>query len=113
MNEPENNLNPSVGGNDELESLRRQVTLLFGALVISSVTLTAYLGLQARRASVELVAVQPRSEEAIKMLQQDNAGVQAAYGKLLEFGRTHPDFQKQVLSKYKVTSNAPPASVSK
>lgn len=111
MNEPEMNLNPGAArstDSDEVESLRRQVALLFGALVISSFTLTAFLGLQARRASVELVATQPRAEEAFKLVQQDNAAMQMAFSKLTEFARTHPDFQKQILSKYKVNSNAAP-----
>jgi len=113
MNAPENtpdNENVSRTDNgDSYENLRRQINLLFGALVVSSFTLTAYLGLQARRASMELMTTKPHEAEALKLIDQDNAAVQAVYGKLVEFGRTHPDFQKQVLSKYKVnTTNTAP-----
>ncbi len=113
MNAPENNPDienvPRLEEGDGYENLRRHVTLLFGALIISSFTLTAYLGLQARRSSVELMNIKPREIEAIKAVDQDNAAVQSVYQKLADFGRTHPDFQKQILSKYKVSTNAPPA----
>jgi hypothetical protein len=112
MNAPENNPDienvPRLDDGDDYEDLRRQITLIFGALIISSFTLTAYLGLQARRASVELINIKPRETEAIKMVDQDNAAVQSVYGKLADFGRTHPDFEKQILSKYKVSTNMPP-----
>ena len=101
--------NVSRSDNGEgFENLRRQITLIFGALIVSSFTLTAYLGLQARRASVELLTVKPRETEALKLVEQDNAAVQSVYAKLIEFGRTHPDFQKQILSKYKINTNMPP-----
>ena len=110
MNEPENNLQDtsrSVAGGETYEGLRRQINLLFGALIVTSFTLTAYLGLQARRASVELLAIQPRADEATKLIQQDDTSVKEAFSKLEEFGRTHPDFQATILSKYKVNTNAP------
>jgi hypothetical protein len=110
MNEPENNLsNPSrsIDFNDTCESLRRQINMLFGALVVTSFTLTAYLAVQARRASVELLALKPRAEEADKLIQQDDVSVRSIYSKLADFGRTHPDFQAKILSKYKINTNAP------
>jgi hypothetical protein len=109
MNEPEINLpNASRSMDDEtFESLRRQISILFGALVVTSFTLTAFLGVQARRASVELLAIQPHAAEAEKLISQDDATVQSVYAKLAEFGRTHPDFQAKVLSKYKINNNAP------
>jgi hypothetical protein len=113
MNEPENNLpaaSRSVAGDENYENLRRQINLLFGALIVTSFTLTAYLGLQARRASVELLAIQPRADEATRLLQQDDASAKAAFSKLEDFGRTHPDFQARILSKYKVNTNAPMAA---
>jgi hypothetical protein len=113
MNEPENNLqntSRSVDSDEKYESLSRQVNLLFGALIVTSFTLTAYLGLQMRRASVELIAIQPRADEATKLIQQDDANAQSAFSKLEEFGRTHPDFQAKILSKYKVNTNAPMAA---
>lgn len=116
MNESETDLQSAsrpAGNNGNCEDLRRQITLLFAGLTITSFTLTAYLGLQARRASVELIAIKPRAEDAVKLLQQDDAAAQAVFAKLTEFGRTHPDFQTKILSKYKVTAPPPAAAPKK
>jgi hypothetical protein len=106
MNEPENNLTPRSMDGETSADLRRQINVLLGALVITSFTLTAFLGLEARRASAEFMAIKPRAEEAEKAIAQDNANVQTVFSKLQEFGRTHPDFQSKILSKYKLNSNA-------
>ena len=109
MNEPGNdpqNLSQPVNGGDSVETLRRQMNLLFGGLLISSLTLTAYLALQARRASADLLEVQARAIEQFKINQQDIASIQSIYVKLADFGRTHPDFQKRILSRYQFDTNA-------
>jgi hypothetical protein len=109
MNEPENKPSVEKGAywsNETCEDLRRQITVLFGALVVTSFTLTAFLGLEARRASAELSIIKPRAEDAEKAISQDNATVQAVFSKLEEFGHTHPDFQSKILVKYKLNSNA-------
>ena len=114
MNEP--GIDPQipsgpVESQDTVESLRRQMNLLFGALIVTSFTLTVYLALQARRASMDLLVIEPRAAEAMKASQQDAASMQAVFVKLSDFARTHPDFQKQIFSKYKFNTNAvtPPA----
>jgi len=109
MNESEMNPQNAPGSADTFETgedLRRQLNLLFGALVIMSFTVTAYLGLQARRASMDYLAAKPRADEAVRIFKQDNVAVEAAFSKLTEFGRTHPDFQKQILAKYKLPAPA-------
>ena len=114
MNEPEINLPTTPRSFDDLdtiESLRRQVNLLLGTLIVLSFTLTIYLGLQARRASIDYSVTKPRLVEADHLFQQDNASVQAAFNKLTEFARTHPDFQTQIFSKYKL--NEPPVAKKK
>jgi hypothetical protein len=116
MNEPDIHIQDTASANDlrgECEDLRRQVNLLFGGLLVASLTLTAFLGLQARRASAELAAVKPQAEQLLKAVQRDDAGAQATFAKLLEFARTHPDFADKVLSKYKVNTNAPAAAPKK
>ena len=106
MNQPESDFTRPIDSGEIYEDLRRQITVLFGALVVTSFTLTAFLGLQARRASVELQAVKPHVEEAEKLIAQDNATVEAVFSKLEEFGRTHPDFQSKILVKYKINNAA-------
>jgi len=84
------------------ESLRRQINLLFGALLISSFTLTAFLALQAGRVSTEYATAKMQAEGALRTFQEDNVALQATLTRLQEFGRTHPDFQKQILVRYKI-----------
>lgn len=110
MNEPGNefpNDPRPLDNGDTVESLRRQMNLLFGVLMVLSFTVTIYLGLEARRASLELVATQQRAAELKRHYQQDDASLQAIFMKLSDFGRTHPDFEKQVFAKYKFNTNAP------
>ena len=111
MNEPENNLPDAplpMDSQNAPEDLRRHVNLLFGALLISSFTLNLYLGLQGKRAANELLAVQTRAMEQYNQNQQEIATIQAIYVKLADFGRTHPDFQTRILSRYQFDSNSAP-----
>jgi hypothetical protein len=111
MNEPQDNPPSStIDKNEQVESLRYQMNLVFGAVLVLSFTLTAYLGLQARRASLDLIAIQGPAIESMKLAEQDDLAVSTAFGKLEEFARTHPDFQKVVLSKYHLNTNSAPAA---
>lgn len=109
MNEP--GTTPATPHSSEHEAqinyLSRQVSLLFAALMVTSFTLTIFLGLEARRSSRDYSIIKPQADQAAKVIDQDNATVQSVYSKLVEFGRTHPDFQAKILSKYKVDTNAP------
>ncbi len=80
--------------------LRRLVNLLFAGLTLTSFTLTFYLGLQARRASAELAVMKPREEARLKAIREDDASAEGIFNRLADFGKTHPDFQKQILYKY-------------
>ncbi len=110
MNEPAN-LPPdySCDTNEKIESLRSQMNLMFGALLVASFTLTAFLALQARRASLDLLSLKGPAAESMRLVQQDNQAVENTYAKLAEFARTHPDFQKVVLSRFSLSTNAAPA----
>jgi hypothetical protein len=111
MNEPEANFQntpASMDVHEAHESLRAQINLLFGALIVSSFILTAYLGVEAKRVWIDYNASQPQVEAAARTFQQENAAFQMDMAKLQEFGRTHPDFQKQVLAKYNILP--PPAA---
>lgn len=110
MNEPGTTpTNAPQSGNYEAQVnyLNRQVSMLFAALIITSFTLTIFLGLEARRASRDYSEIKPQADQAMKVIEQDDATVQSIYAKLADFAKTHPDFQTKVLSKYKVETNAP------
>jgi len=115
MNEPQDFQPPSrsVEYEEKTETLGRQINLLFGGLIITSFTLTAFLGLQARRSSMELAVIKQRAAETIRTEKQDETSAETIFSKLMDFARTHPDFQKQVLSKYRINTNTPPAAVKK
>jgi hypothetical protein len=116
MNQPENNLEEashSADPQEEREDLRRQANLLFAGLIVASFTLTLYLGLQAKRAAADLRVLQPRADQVIKAVEQDNKDADAIYTNLAAFARTHADFQNKIFFKYKMTTNAPAAEPKK
>jgi|SRR5215469_686255 len=106
MSVPENN--PEIGSPTDLEArcreLSRLVNVLFAGLIVSSFTLTAFLGLQMKRSHEEAAQAKAQAEELRQTAQQEDAAIQATFARLADFARRHPDFQNQVLSKYKVTS---------
>lgn len=108
MNEPQSDLqNGSVEElNKECAELRRVNNLLFGALIITSFTLTAYLGLEGRRADAELTDAKQRAEQAGQFIQQDVTDIKAFYSKLSDYARVHPDFQNRVLSKFRLNNSS-------
>ena len=116
MNEPGTDLENPAGtaaSNETLADLRRLVNLLFASLLICSAALASFLGVQARRASTDLRDLRAKVAGASRELQQQEANDMSAFAKLEEFGRTHPDFEKTVLSKYKVATNKPPVAPKK
>lgn len=113
MNEPDGNLQSGSGAaapEEKWAELNRVTNLLFAALVVTSFTVTTYLGLQSRRAAADAVLAKQRADEALRNVQQDDAVIQAFYSRLEDFGHTHPDFQARVLSKFKITGTNAPAT---
>jgi hypothetical protein len=87
-------------------SLTRQSnTLLLGLLVVS-LTLTAYLGLQWRRSGNDLLAIRPQAAQVVEAAKKEEQGIKDFVAKLAEYGKTHPDFQP-IINKYKITASAP------
>ena len=113
MNEPGTDLQNAAGtaaSNETVADLRGLVNLLFASLLVSSATLTTLLGVQAHRASAESAVLKAQAGQLSKAMQQEEANDKAVFAKLEEFGRTHPDFQKIVLSKYESTTTSPAAT---
>lgn len=106
MNDLENPSAQMEDSNQEIESLRSQMNLLFGCMLVASLTLTAFLGLQARRAHLEAITLKGPATQTLQALQQTENGMKSTLMKLDEFGRTHPDFQKII----RFTTNAPAAT---
>lgn len=110
MTAPENNPQAGLPAPDPdaiNQDLSRLVNILFAGLILTSFTLTAYLGLQMKRATEEVAQAKAMSDELARAIHQQDADVQSAYTKLEEFARKHPDFQNQVMYKYKINVSTP------
>lgn len=98
---------------EQIESLRYQMNLIFGSLLIASCILAAFLGVQAHRASMDLLDVKNSLAASTQMIKQDNVTMGGTYESLKEFARTHPDFDKVVLSNFRPNTNSAPAQPAK
>ena len=110
MSEPENTPqsgSPVACPETNGEEMRRLVNILFGGMILTSFTLTAFLGVESRRATKDAAITKAQTVELTRAIQQTDADLQAAYTKLSEFARKHPDFQNQILSRYFKFTNAP------
>jgi hypothetical protein len=112
MSDLENNppgVSPAAEPEANNQDLRRMINILFAGLILTSFTVTAYLGLQMRRAAEEESVAKAQLNQIMVALQQEDANLQYTYEKVAEFAHKHPDFQNQLFSKYKLTltTNAP------
>lgn len=111
MNEFENKPSESselVELKDQVAVLNRQATFLFVSLVIVSFTLTAFLGLQWRRAGKELDGMKQQVAQMQQTAKQEAPQVQALFGRMVEYGKTHPDLTP-LLNKYGIKQVSAPA----
>ena len=92
---------------EQCESLGQQVRTLLYGLVVASFTLTAFLGLQARRAGKEVVAIRPQAAQVNEISRREEQGLGLFLGRLVDFGKTHPDYAV-LLDKYQIRVVKPP-----
>jgi len=113
MNDPENKTTDSANLaelKDECACLRRQVTMLLAATVVGSLTLMAFIGLQALRANRDLKNIRLQVDQVVETVKKQAPSVEAFTSKLTEYGRTHPDFAPMV-AKYGLTNSTGPAPI--
>ncbi len=113
MNDPENTIPASSEAADlrqTVADLRRQTTTLYLALAILSLTVAAFVGLQARRAGKDLGAIRPQANQLLDVNKKDAPLIQNFVSQLEAYGRIHPDYANTVLAKYGIRSNAAPAA---
>ena len=111
MNDPENKTMDSANLAElkgECACLRRQLTMLLAAAVVSSLTLMAFIGLQAIRVNKDLKLIRPQVDQVTETLKKQGPSVESVTSKLTEYGRTHPDFAPMV-AKYGLTNAPGPA----
>ena len=81
----------------EISSLRLQNMILLVCLIAVTSSLTAFFYQQGSQAQRELA----NAEQMVKDFNQNKKPViNMLYGQLSAFGKTHPDYQQQVLAKY-------------
>ncbi len=84
---------------DRLAGIERQMFTLLLALVILSGTLAVYLYRQSSIVSSDLQAIKPGAMQLIDAMKREKPGMDQFVLKLVEFGKTHPDF-KPIVDKY-------------
>jgi len=99
MNETESNSPLSGDLASQVAALQRQIFTLLLALIVVSGTLTVYLYRQASVTRKDIESIRPQAEQIISSFNQNRAGMQAFVNQLVDYGRTHPDFQP-ILKKY-------------
>jgi hypothetical protein len=110
MNEPESKT-PDLSGTadtaEQIASLQCQVRTLLICLVVVSMTLTAFLGLQSRRVGKQFTVLKQNAMLAADAKKKEDPFIQGFMAKLVEYGRSHEQFTP-ILAKYKLITNAPP-----
>ena len=76
-------------------------------MIITSFTLTAFLGLESRRVTKDAATTKADVARLTRIVQAQDADISVAYTRLSEFTRKHPDFQSILLKYFKITTNAP------
>lgn len=112
MSEIENNVpNPELKDlKEQCASLSSLVSTLLVALTVISLTLTAFIGLQSRRAGKDVKAIRPRATQIIEVFQKQQPVIKKFVTQLAAYGKTHPDFAP-IMKKYnlaEVTNAAAP-----
>jgi len=109
MNEPQTNSPAPDEQVDLVASLRRQVTLLFLALIVISGTLTTYLFYQARTMGRDLEVLEPQARVIVDNYNKNLPHIQKFVQELVTYGQKHPDFQP-LLKKYGIPLTLPSAT---
>ena len=109
MNEPEKEIPAETEETDlqqECVDLRRMTMMLLLGLVMVSVTFTAFLWLQARRAGYDLRIVQQQAQQLAEANSKEGPAIQNFIARLYQYGQTHPEFG-EILKKYNIRATVP------
>src|SRR5271163_1174422 len=104
MNESEPNSHTHAELSDQIDALRRQTFTLLLALIVVSGTLTVFLYRQASITRRDIASIKPQAAQVIKAFSQDFPAITNLVQHLVIYGQSHPDFQQQVLNKYRIGS---------
>lgn len=94
----------------ECESLRHLVGSVMVLVLVISGTLNLYLWRQFRTTRAELAVYGPQARNLIASYQKnDGPGIENFLRRIVEYGRTHPDFAP-ILAKYGINPAAAPGT---
>ncbi|MGA3164448.1 MAG: hypothetical protein ABSD77_09700 [Verrucomicrobiota bacterium] len=99
MNKSEMNSFPSTELTDQVTALRRQMITLLLALIVVSGTLAVYLWYQSRVVGKEINVIRPQAMQIVQVFNQRRPVLEKLVTQVVDYGRTHPDFQP-ILKKY-------------
>lgn len=112
MNEPEKTFQDSP---DDLRlqvaELTRQSNRIFIGLVVVSLTLTAFVGLQAIRAGRDIEQIRPQATKLLEANKQEAPVIDGFVAQLRAYGQGHPDYAEKVLAKFNIKPGAATAPV--
>jgi len=94
---------------DQCASLNSLVNTLLVALTVISLTLTAFIGLQSRRAGKDVKAIRPQATQIIEAFQKQQPVIKKFVAQLAAYGKTHPDFEP-IMKKYDLSGATNPAT---
>ena len=84
--------------------LERRATMLQIALILVSLSLAFFVGVQVRRAGKDLDGIRPQLAQFMDANKKQDPMLQTLAQKLVDFGRSHPDFTPVVM-KYGLNTN--------
>jgi hypothetical protein len=90
---------------EQLSGVSRQVNMLLVAAVVGSLTVTAFVGLQGRRAGRDLDVVRPQATQVVEANKKEEPVIQNFAQKLVEYGKAHPEFAP-IVNRYGLATNA-------
>lgn len=93
----------------EVASLRRQISILLLALIVTSGTVATYLFYQSHTMGRDLAVLEPQAREMIQTYDKNAPALQKFVQDLVSYGQGHPDFQP-VLRKCGFPTTLPPAT---
>ena len=94
---------------EQCAELRRQTSSMLLALVVASLILAAFLGLQVRRASKDLTGLRKQAAQLEDWSKKAPPAIQEFAGKLIEYSRSHPALVPILLKHGINPTNAPAA----
>jgi len=100
----------STGASSHGDAVQLQLTILLIGLIVLTAAFAVFVWRQVRYMKADLTSLKPIAALHIQGYNQEKPSVDAFIAKIVEYGRTHPDFDP-IMRKYQLQAitNAPAA----